>query len=104
ARPAHRSDAPRRRRHRPIHIRQVARRGHPGNLTVGARMPRLRQVPRSEVHDELTLKMYDQLFGEKDPVAMPGTATGTPGDWWTAVALVPDVMRHPRRSLTRHQG
>ena len=57
-------------------------------------MPRLRQVPRSEVHDELTLKMYDQLFGDRDPVAEPGTATGTPGDWWTVYALVPDVLDH----------
>lgn len=58
-------------------------------------MPRLRQVPRTEVTDELTLRMYDRLFGpERDPVAEPGTATGTPGDWWTVFALVPDVLRH----------
>jgi alkylhydroperoxidase family enzyme len=38
--------------------------------------------------------MYDLLFGDRDPVAEPGTATGTPGDWWTVVALVPDVFRH----------
>lgn len=57
-------------------------------------MPRLREVPRSEVTDELTLRMYEQLFGDRDPVAEPGTATGTPGDWWTVFALVPSVMRH----------
>ena len=58
-------------------------------------MPRLRQVPRAEVTDELTLRMYDRLFGpDRDPVAEPGTATGTPGDWWTVFALVPDVLRH----------
>lgn len=58
-------------------------------------MPRLRQVPRAEVTDELTLRMYDRLFGpDRDPVADPGTATGTPGDWWTVFALVPEVMRH----------
>lgn len=58
-------------------------------------MPRLRQVPRAEVTDELTLHMYDRLFGpDRDPVAEPGTATGTPGDWWTVFALVPDVLRH----------
>jgi len=67
-------------------------------------MPRLRQVPRSEVDDELTLKMYDQLFGDKDPVAEPGTATGTPGDWWTTVALVPDVMRHAVRGFALYQS
>ncbi len=38
--------------------------------------------------------MYDFLFGDRDPVAEPGTATGTPGDWWTVFALVPDVFAH----------
>jgi alkylhydroperoxidase family enzyme len=38
--------------------------------------------------------MYDFLFGERDPVAEPGTATGTPGNWWTVFALVPDVLDH----------
>jgi alkylhydroperoxidase family enzyme len=57
-------------------------------------MPRLRQVSRHETDDPLVLQMYDQLFGDRDPVAEPGTATGTPGDWWTVFALVPDVFRH----------
>lgn len=58
-------------------------------------MPRLRQVPRAEVTDELTEMMYTMLFGpDRDPVADPGTETGTPGDWWTVFALVPDVMKH----------
>ena len=57
-------------------------------------MPRLRQVSRQDTTDELVLRMYDQLFGDRDPVAEPGTATGTPGDWWTVFALVPDVFRH----------
>ena len=57
-------------------------------------MPRLRQVPRNETSDELVLQMYQQLFGDRDPVAEPGTSTGTPGDWWTVFALVPDVFRH----------
>jgi alkylhydroperoxidase family enzyme len=57
-------------------------------------MTRLRQVPRAEVTDELTLRMYGLLFGDRDPVAEPGTATGTPGDWWSVFALVPDVMKH----------
>jgi len=38
--------------------------------------------------------MYDMLFGERDPVAEPGTETGTPGDWWTVFALVPDCLKH----------
>lgn len=56
-------------------------------------MPRLRQVPRSEAAPEV-IPLYDALFGERDPVADPGTATGTPGDWWTVFALVPDVFNH----------
>jgi alkylhydroperoxidase family enzyme len=56
-------------------------------------MPRLRQVPRSEA-DPIALAMYDMLFGDRDPVAEPGTETGTPGDWWTVFALVPDCLKH----------
>jgi alkylhydroperoxidase family enzyme len=56
-------------------------------------MPRLRQVTRAQAGPDVT-RMYDMLFGDRDPVAEPGTATGTPGDWWTVVALVPEVFRH----------
>ena len=56
-------------------------------------MPRLRQVPRAEAGPEI-VQMYDMLFGDRDPVAEPGTATGTPGNWWTVIALVPDVFKH----------
>jgi alkylhydroperoxidase family enzyme len=58
-------------------------------------MPRLRQVPRDESNARIVAVMYDLLFGpDRDPVAEPGTATGTPGDWWTVFALVPDVLQH----------
>jgi len=56
-------------------------------------MPRLRQVPRADAPDDVR-KVYDLLFGGRDPVAEPGTATGTPGNWWTVFALVPDCFRH----------
>lgn len=56
-------------------------------------MPRLRQVPRSEAGPLATL-MYDMLFQDRDPVAQPGTDTGTPGNWWTVFALVPDCLEH----------
>lgn len=56
-------------------------------------MPRLRQVPRSEVHPFGEL-LYGMLFDDRDPVAEPGTATGTPGNWWTVFALVPDAFDH----------
>ena len=54
-------------------------------------MPRLRQVPRAEAPPEVQ-QMYDMLFGDRDPVAEPGTATGTPGNWLTVVALVPPTV------------
>ena len=58
-------------------------------------MPRLSEVPRSEDNAPIVTLMYDLLFGaDRDPVADPGTATGTPGDWWTVFALVPDVLQH----------
>lgn len=57
-------------------------------------MPVLRQVPRSEVTDETVTAYYNRLFGDRDPVAEPGTATGTPGDWWTVYALAPDIFKH----------
>src|SRR5262245_66510484 len=63
-------------------------------------MPRLRQVPRTEAGAPIVTTMYDKLFGpDRDPVAEPGTATGTSGDWWTVFALVPDVLRHAVRGF-----
>ncbi len=56
-------------------------------------MPRLRQVSRAEA-DPIALTMYDMLFGSRDPVEEPGTATGTPGNWWTVFAIVPDCLKH----------
>ena len=57
-------------------------------------MPVLRQVPRAEAKAGIVTQMYDRLFGDRDPVAQPGTATGTPGDWWTVWANSPDVLEH----------
>ncbi|GJM39462.1 MAG: hypothetical protein DHS20C19_28290 [Acidimicrobiales bacterium] len=56
-------------------------------------MPRLREVGRADAHPA-ALAMYDFLFGDRDPVADPGTSTGSPGDWWTVTALVPDAFDH----------
>jgi len=71
-------------------------------------MPRLRQVRRADAHP-LAQQIYAMLFGDRDPVESPGTATGTPGNWWTVFALVPDCFDHavggfqfyrsPRRKL-----
>ena len=54
-------------------------------------MPRLREVPRATAAPEV-LPLYERLFQDRDPVAQPGTATGTKGDWWTVMALVPDLL------------
>ena len=56
-------------------------------------MPRLSQVARNDVPDDIR-QVYDMLFDGRDPVSQPGTATGTPGNWWTVFALVPDCFRH----------
>ncbi|GAA3195427.1 carboxymuconolactone decarboxylase family protein [Actinocorallia longicatena] len=58
-------------------------------------MPRLRQVRRKETQDKLVRFFYDKLFGEDvDPVDSPGTATGSPGTWWTVFALDPKIFKH----------
>ena len=62
-------------------------------------MPRLRQVSKGEATDETILATYRVLFGERDPVAEPGTATGTAGDWWTVFANSPDVFKHAVRGF-----
>jgi alkylhydroperoxidase family enzyme len=59
---------------------------------------RLRQVSLEEASPEIR-EIYAQFFGDRDPVAQPGTATGTPGDYWTTFALVPDILKMSRESL-----
>ena len=61
-------------------------------------MGRLRQVSKAEASPEVR-ELYQQFFGDRDPVAEPGTATGTPGDYWTTFALVPDLLFQARNSL-----
>ncbi len=67
-------------------------------------MPRLRQVPRSEDNAPIVESMYQLLFDDRDPVAEPGTATGSPGDWWTVFALVPDVLDHSVRGFALYRS
>lgn len=57
-------------------------------------MPRLRQVPRSEAKAPIVKAMYEYLFADRDPVAEPGTESGSPGDWWTVFAAAPDILEH----------
>jgi len=56
-------------------------------------MTRTRQISREEASDRV-LPIYERLFGDRDPVAEPGTATGTPGNWWTVFAQTPDLLDH----------
>ena len=55
-------------------------------------MPRVRPVARAEAPDAIQAH-YARMFGEsRDPVAEPGTSTGTPGNWWTVWANVPGIL------------
>ena len=67
-------------------------------------MPRLRQVTKAEAEAPIVTVMYEHLFEGRDPVAEPGTATGSPGDWWTVFALVPDVLEHAVQGFGLYQS
>lgn len=66
-------------------------------------MPRLKQVPRAEADKEVTLPLYNFLFGDRDPVAEPGTSTGTPGDWWTVFANSPATLKHAAQGFAYYR-
>lgn len=63
-------------------------------------MPRLRQVPRAEAKAQVVLDAYNRLFGDRDPVAQPGTRTGTSGNWWTVFAQIPEMLDHAVRGFS----
>lgn len=54
-------------------------------------MGRLTPVSRDEAPPAIR-EVYAAVFGDRDPVAEPGTDTGSPGDWWTTMALSPDLL------------
>jgi alkylhydroperoxidase family enzyme len=55
-------------------------------------MPRIQGLPRADASPEIR-ERYDEVFGAgRDPVAEPGTATGTPGNWWSVWARVPGIL------------
>jgi len=56
-------------------------------------MPRLKQAGREAGNDYANV-IFDLLFGKRDPIKEPGTATGTPGNWWTVFNIVPDAFEH----------
>jgi alkylhydroperoxidase family enzyme len=67
-------------------------------------MPRLREVPLAEADEKVALPLYRQLFGSRDPVAEPGTATGTRGDWWSVFANSPDTLRHAAQGFAYYRS
>jgi alkylhydroperoxidase family enzyme len=67
-------------------------------------MPRLREIPKAEVQNETIARYYKALFGDRDPVAEPGTATGTRGDWWSVFANSPDVFKHAVDGFALYRG
>ena len=56
-------------------------------------MPRLKEAGR-DAGNAYANRIFDLLFGDRDPLTEPGTATGTPGNWWTVFNIVPDAFRH----------
>ncbi len=58
-------------------------------------MPILRQVPRKEITNQTIKYYFERLFGpDRDPIDEPGTATGSPGDWWSVFANSEEVFEH----------
>ena len=66
-------------------------------------MPRLKKVPKAEADQNIVLPLYQLLFGERDPVSEPGTATGTPGDWWTVFANSPATLKHAAQGFAYYR-
>lgn len=62
-------------------------------------MPRLQQVSKAQADSEVAGPLYTMMFGERDPVTEPGTATGTPGDFWTVFANSPDTLKDAARTF-----
>jgi hypothetical protein len=44
------------------------------------------------------------MFGDRDPVEHRGSVTGTPGNWTTVFALVPDVFDHAVRGFALYRS
>lgn len=53
---------------------------------------RIREVGLTEA-TPTTREIYKRVFGDRDPVTDPGTATGSRGDYWTTLAVVPDILK-----------
>jgi alkylhydroperoxidase family enzyme len=57
-------------------------------------MARIKPVARADAAPEVQA-VYDRIFSPgRDPVAEPGTASGSTGDFWTVLANIPGVITH----------
>jgi alkylhydroperoxidase family enzyme len=56
-------------------------------------MPRLKQAGPGQ-GSEMADAIFKMLFDDRNPIEDPGTATGTPGNWWTVFNIVPDAFDH----------
>jgi alkylhydroperoxidase family enzyme len=57
-------------------------------------MARIKPVARADAAPQVQA-VYDRMFSPgRDPVAEPGTASGSPGDFWTVLANVPATLSH----------
>jgi len=58
-------------------------------------MANIRKVPRKDITNPIMLAYFERLFGpDRDPIDDPGTATGSPGDWWSVFANSEEVFEH----------
>jgi len=55
-------------------------------------MPRLTQPHRPHLASAEIQAVFQRVFGDRDPVDEPGTETGTPGNWWTTMAIEPGIF------------
>jgi alkylhydroperoxidase family enzyme len=55
-------------------------------------MPRLSQPRRADLDSPEIQAAFQLFFGDRDPTIEPGTATGSPGNWWTTMALEPGIF------------
>jgi alkylhydroperoxidase family enzyme len=56
-------------------------------------MPRLSEAKRADIESGDIQRVFQRIFGDRDPSTDPGTETGTPGNWWTVMALEPGIFR-----------
>ena len=66
-------------------------------------MPRLKQAGR-EAGNPYADQIFALLFGDRDPVTEPGTATGTSGDWWSVFANSPETLKHAAQGFAYYRS